>query len=110
MFSRLKRNLAGHKGHMWMMAVCCGLPIVGLLAIGVIGISLPSLETFLLLLCPVGMIVMMYLMHRGDCSGGRLEERGDSGPMHKEASVSPDGPATKSQKASSRAGIAWLKA
>ena len=69
MFSRLKRNLAGHKGHMWMMAVCCGLPIVGFLAIGVIGISLPSLETFLLLLCPVGMIVMMYHRNRSDPQG-----------------------------------------
>ena len=95
---------------MWMMAVCCGLPIVGLLAIGVVGISLPSLETFLLLLCPVGMIVMMYLMHRGDCAGGRLEERGDSSPMHTEASVSPDSPATKSQKAGSIARTAWFKA
>ena len=110
MFSRLKRNLAGHKGHMWMMAVCCGLPILGFLAIGVIGISLPSLETFLLLLCPVGMIVMMYLMHRGDCAGGRLEERENSSPMHREASVSPDNPATTSQKSCSRAGTARLKA
>ena len=48
----------GHKGHMWMMAICCGLPIAGFLAIAVIGIRMPSLETALILLCPIGMIGM----------------------------------------------------
>ena len=53
-----------HAKHMWMMAVCCGLPIIGFLVIGAIGISMPSLETLLLIICPIGMIGMMYMMHR----------------------------------------------
>ena len=53
-----------HAKHMWMMAICCGVPILGFLAIGVIGITMPSLETILLLVCPIGMMGMMYMMHR----------------------------------------------
>lgn len=53
-----------HAKHMWMMAVCCGLPIIGFLVIGAIGISMPSLETLFLIICPIGMIGMMYMMHR----------------------------------------------
>ena len=56
----------GHSGskHMWMMGICCGLPIIGFLAIGILGLSMPSLETLFLLICPIGMIGMMYMMHR----------------------------------------------
>lgn len=46
------------------MAACCGLPILGFLAIGVLGIAMPSLETALLLICPIGMVAMMYMMNR----------------------------------------------
>lgn len=53
-----------HMKHMWMMAVCCGLPILGFIAIGVLGITMPSLETVLLLVCPIGMVAMMYMMRR----------------------------------------------
>lgn len=53
-----------HTKHMWMMAICCGLLIIGFLAIGVIGISMPSLQTLLLIICPIGMIRMMYMMRR----------------------------------------------
>lgn len=61
-----KSTQAGHSHgkHMLMMAVCCGLPIVGLLAIGAIGISSPSLETLIALICPIGMGIMMFSMMR----------------------------------------------
>ena len=36
-----------HLKHMKMMAICCGLPIVGFLLIGLLGIRSPSLETML---------------------------------------------------------------
>lgn len=62
-----------HKGHMWMMAICCGLPIIGFLAIAVLGISMPSLETLLLLICPIGMIGMMYFMHRDNCASSEKD-------------------------------------
>jgi len=66
-----------HKGHMWMMAICCGLPIIGFLAIAVLGISMPSLETVLLLICPIGMIAMMYFMHRDNCASSK-KDTGDN--------------------------------
>lgn len=53
-----------HSGHMKMMAICCGVPILGFLLIAGLGLSLPSLETALLLICPIGMVVMMYMMRR----------------------------------------------
>ena len=64
-----------HKGHGWMMAICCGLPIIGFLAIAGLGISMPSLETALLLICPIGMIAMMYFMRRDNCASSK----GDTG-------------------------------
>jgi hypothetical protein len=59
-----KKQGHSHAKHMKMMAICCGLPILGFLAIGILGISMPSLETLILLICPIGMIGMMYMMHR----------------------------------------------
>jgi hypothetical protein len=59
-----KKQGHNHAKHMKMMAICCGLPIIGLLTIGILGISMPSLETLFLLICPIGMIGMMYMMHR----------------------------------------------
>jgi hypothetical protein len=59
-----EKNKQNHSKHMWMMVLCCGIPIVALLAIAMIGISAPSLETFLFLVCPIGMVGMMYMMHR----------------------------------------------
>jgi hypothetical protein len=50
--------------HMWMMAICCGLPIVGFMVIGALGIRAPSLETLLFWICPIGMGAMMLMMHR----------------------------------------------
>jgi hypothetical protein len=70
-----KETTTSLKGHMWMMAVCCGLPIIGFIAIAVLGISMPSLETALLLICPIGMIGMMYMMRRDSCT----ERKNDAG-------------------------------
>ena len=75
--SNKESNNHSHKGHMWMMAICCGLPIIGFLAIAVLGISMPSLETALFLICPIGMIAMMYFMYRDHCAGSN-KETGDN--------------------------------
>jgi hypothetical protein len=56
-----KKQGHSHAKHMKMMVICCGLPILGFLTIGILGISMPSLETLFLLICPIG---MMYFMHR----------------------------------------------
>ncbi len=58
----------GKKGfnHMWMMAICCGLPIVGFMILGALGTRSASLETLLLGICPIGMVAMMLMMHRNN--------------------------------------------
>ena len=52
--------------HMWMMVICCGLPIVGFIVIGALGITSASLEKLLFWICPIGMVAMMFMMHRKD--------------------------------------------
>ncbi len=68
--------------HMKMMAICCGLPLLGFMIIGVLGIRAPSLETLLFLICPIGMVAMMFMMHRknehtegSSCCESREEEQ-----------------------------------
>lgn len=56
----------GHVKHIAMMAVCCGLPILLLVGISVYGIASQSLETLILLICPVGMVSIMWMMMRSD--------------------------------------------
>jgi len=88
-----------HAKHMWMMAICCGLPIVGFLTIGALGISAPSLETLIAMICPIGMVGMMYMMHRDSqkkegghsCCSNQTDEKEESsrGDDAKEAEEAP---------------------
>ncbi|WP_460049826.1 hypothetical protein [Spirochaeta dissipatitropha] len=51
--------------HSSLMLLCCALPIVIMLLFTAGIIALPAnLAPFILLLCPLMMIPMMYLMHR----------------------------------------------
>ena len=61
----VKKNGDRKKGfnHMWIMAICCGLPIVGFMIIGALGTRSASLETLLFWICPIGMGAMMLMMH-----------------------------------------------
>lgn len=66
------QNEKKHKGlsHMWMMVLCCGLPIVIILLVLAMGGFLsPGIRATLLtlapLLCPLIMIPMMFMMMRG---------------------------------------------
>ena len=57
-----------HK-HMWIMAACCGIPIIGFLAIGALGASSASFEPLFSLICLVGMGYMMFSMFRDQRHG-----------------------------------------
>ena len=110
MFNKSKENKTSHKGHMWMMAICCGLPIAGFLAIAVLAISMPSLETALFLLFPIGMIGMMYFMHRDGCA--RSEQGEDKKPTlsHDDASADPSGSSIKPENGNAANKPGWLEA
>jgi len=53
-----------HSGHLKMMIVCCGLPLLGLLILATVGIEVPSIKVLLLIACPVLMIAMMSMMRK----------------------------------------------
>ena len=73
----------GHMSHMWMMALCCGAPLVLLLVISVLGASLPGLKALLIsilpFICPIMMIAMlpMMFMHGRRDDGCHEEKSGD---------------------------------
>lgn len=58
----------GHMSHMWMMALCCGLPIAVLFLLPLFGVSLfkGSLIGIVPFLCPIMMMIMMPMMMRRD--------------------------------------------
>ena len=63
----------GLKG-LLLMAACCGAPLLLVLALPVVGSALGGLgasavNTLALLACPVGMVLMMWLMMRGQRAG-----------------------------------------
>ena len=47
--------------HLIMMTICCGLPILIVLVLPVFGFG--DSEYFFLIACPIGMGIMMYMMH-----------------------------------------------
>jgi hypothetical protein len=66
----------GHKGlkGLLLMAMCCGAPLLLLLALPVLGSALGGVVTAVVpllaaLACPVGMALMMWLMMRGQQAG-----------------------------------------
>lgn len=58
----------GHMSHMWMMALCCGAPMLLILLIPIIGASMPGLRNTLAaitpFLCPLMMLIMIPMMFR----------------------------------------------
>lgn len=60
----------GHKSHLRMMALCCGLPILLVLLLPFIGNMLPgtqgTLARIVPFLCPVLMVFMMFSMMKSN--------------------------------------------
>jgi len=84
-----------HAGHMKMMVICCGIPVVGFLAIAALGIEAPSLETLLALACPVGMGVMMYMMRKKSEPQGQTTTETSGLPFKTESCCSTETKAPK---------------
>jgi len=73
----------GHMSHMWMMALCCGAPLMLLLVISLLRASFPGIRVVLIgilpFLCPVLMIFMIPMMLKkgkndGDCHKVNIKE------------------------------------
>lgn len=69
----------GHVSHLLMMALCCGAPLLILLALPLLGQNLPGLRAVLVsiapFICPVMMIGMIPMMLRHGKDDSRREER-----------------------------------
>ncbi len=65
--------------HLWIMVLCCLIPLAALVAIAFLGIPLNTVLYFgLILLCPVGHFLMMRGMMKGEHQHGTLS---GSGPI-----------------------------
>lgn len=55
----------GHRtGHLRLMIICCGLPLLALIVVSAVGLDASSIEILLLIACPALMITMMSMMNR----------------------------------------------
>lgn len=58
----------GHLSHMWMMLLCCGLPIILLAVVSLLGTALPGVRNVLIsilpFMCPLMMVAMIPMMLR----------------------------------------------
>lgn len=61
-----KHSAKGPMSHMWMMALCCGAPLVLLGAVSLLGAGFPAVRAVLLnilpFVCPIMMVAMLPMM------------------------------------------------
>ncbi len=79
----MEHETQNHKRHLWIMVLCCLIPLVAFGAIWLFKVPLSSALTIaLFLLCPLSHMVMMRLM-------GRKEH--DHAPEHTADTLVPEG-------------------
>lgn len=67
----------GHMSHMWMMALCCGLPIVVVLILPLFGVSLfkGGLLGIVPFICPIMMLIMIpMMMRKNNCNAEPIND------------------------------------
>ncbi len=73
----MENQTSNSSRHLWIMVLCCVIPMAAVAAIFVFGIPLSQLAVYaLILLCPLSHILMMRFM--GHEHGGTLQ--GTTGP------------------------------
>lgn len=74
-----KKQAHKHYSHIWMMVLCCGIPVMLILFLPYIGKLLPGASSILgpiiPFLCPILMLGMMFMM----AIGGKKADKDDSG-------------------------------
>ncbi|HEX2985472.1 MAG TPA: hypothetical protein VHO71_01500 [Caproiciproducens sp.] len=69
----------GHMSHMWMMVLCCGVPLLLIALVSLFGASFPVVRVALIpvlpFLCPILMAVMIPMMFMGHNRNCDREEK-----------------------------------
>jgi hypothetical protein len=73
--------------HLWMMALCCGLPMILLLVVPLLGIKSAGLNTLLAgiapFICPIMMLFMIPMMFKSHKQGGCCKSEDSSNGENK---------------------------
>ncbi len=89
-----KTGKRGHAHPMWMMALCCGAPILILAVISLLGAGAIGTKTFLAgilpFICPVMMLVMIPMMFLRIKRSGQSHEDHSAGSIQIEEKNSTD--------------------
>jgi len=73
----------GHMSHMWMMVLCCGLPLALIFVLPMLGISFfnGALLGIIPFLCPLMMLLMIPMMMRGNRGSQGQPNNHDTRPV-----------------------------
>jgi hypothetical protein len=85
----MEHSPTGMNRHLWIMILCCAIPMAALAAIFVLRIPVPRVLSFgMILLCPLSHVLMMAFM------GGHKHDSGPAQQLGAEARATPDEPAS----------------
>jgi len=75
----MEHHTSHNSRHLWIMLLCCLIPVAALAAIFAFGVPVSQVLTFgLILLCPLSHFLLMGLMGRGGHEHGQKEQTGAS--------------------------------
>lgn len=86
----MQHNQYGMNRHLLIMILCCAIPMAALAAIFVLGIPIPQVLSYgLILLCPLSHVLMMAFL-----GGHKHDDPGTSQQLGTNTAATPDKPAS----------------